>query len=95
MKTDVGMRVDVLSNHPGARLQDPDAQFLVEFARERLGRVLPGFELSARELPPAGVGLARQPLADQHRAVVAKDDADRHLGHRSRRVGFSHARRAG
>ena len=62
------MLVDVLAHDPGMRLQDFDAEFLVELADQRLGRVL------AVELLTAARGIElRAPLepAPATGAVIA------------------------
>ncbi|MCY1201351.1 hypothetical protein D9M72_128060 [compost metagenome] len=90
-----GVRVGVHVGDPGARLRDSDADFFLQFARQRLQHGFARFELAARQFPPAGPGLAFRALAQQQHAVRAQDQAGgdvddllRHAGPPSRaRIG--------
>ena len=54
-----GMRVVEHFLPPGLDPADRDAEFLVQFAAQRLRNGLAGLELAAGKLPVAGVDLAR------------------------------------
>ena len=52
-----------------------DAEFLVQFAPQRLLDRLAGLELAARELPVAGIDLAFGPGRQQETARAVEEDA--------------------
>jgi hypothetical protein len=52
-----------------------DAEFLVEFARERASRILAGLDLAAREFPLARIDLVGRTLADQDLAALVAQRA--------------------
>ncbi len=54
-----------------------DAELLVQLARERGDDGLAGFELAARELPPARIDLARRPRREQEPSRGIDQHADR------------------
>src|SRR5690606_30476151 len=77
-----GMRIRVLADDPGGRGAHPDAQFLVQLARERRRDRFTGLQLAAGEFPPARIGLAGRSLAEQDAAPVIEDESDGNLGKR-------------
>ena len=70
-----GVGIDVHIGDPGARLRDADADFFLQFARQRLQHGLAGLQLAAGQFPPARPGLAFGTLPQQQLAVRAQDQA--------------------
>ena len=69
------MLVIVVARKPGITPSDIDAELLVKLARERRVNSLARLDLASRKFPVAGVDLARGPLSEQERAVVALQDS--------------------
>ena len=73
---------------PWVRLADGDAELFMQFTPERGIDALARFELAARELPIAGIHLARGPRSQQEAAFVARgialdENAHGHIDRRS------------
>jgi hypothetical protein len=83
MKVQAHGRVRVAENagNPGIGQHKVDAQLLVEFAPERLGDRLSGFDLAAGKLPVAGVGLSPRSLRQEKAAIFALDYGGRNVHH--------------
>jgi hypothetical protein len=64
---------------PGIGFLHVDAEFFVQFARERCRQRFARFHLAAGELPPAGVYLAGWALRQQERTVGPFDDGRDHF----------------
>lgn len=67
----MGVFIDMLAAQPGIGARHPDAEFLVQFAHQRVVRRFTGLDLAAGEFPEARVEAARRALAEQelHSAV--------------------------
>jgi hypothetical protein len=73
----VGVFVDVFDAAPGLGADDVHAEFFDELALQGVEDLLALLHFPAREFPVARIGLAFGPLAQQHVAVGAHQDADR------------------
>ena len=76
MQPHVSVLVNVLPHHPRLRGQHVDVQLLFQLAHGRLCSIFTGFELAARELPPAFIGLAGRTLAQQDLPIRTHQDTD-------------------
>ncbi len=81
VELDVRVRIDELLHEPRRRASHVDAEFFLEFARQRRARRLARLELAAGKLPVARVRLAGGTLREQHLPVGPQQhgggDADR------------------
>ena len=64
---------------PGERLVDRDADLLLQLAAQRLLDGLTRFNLAARKLPVAGIGLADRPGSKQELAIGPQQHTHRDL----------------
>src|SRR5205814_10289476 len=76
VQADARVRVVDARVLPRLRIDDVDAQLLVQLARQRGDDRLAALELAARKLPPAGVHLARRPRREQEAPAPVDQDAD-------------------
>jgi hypothetical protein len=76
MQAHVSVRIAEFLHEPREGIGDLHAELLFELARKRLGGRLALFDLAARELPVARIGLAFGAGTQEHLAVLANQNGD-------------------